>query len=480
MDFKLKIDKNPVTFQKYGNLLVQCYQEHNIHGIVNHLSRKDALYGGHSIAFAKYIRIAFDIWYTLKITDEHVVEVGGYGCLGMILMHLCPNIKYTLVTDLVEQSKKYLQTTSSGNWSVANDRTDGDVIVSIHGDISSYNSKKGYLVYKSQEELFRVNKAVGNVWTRDDVVMWYPQIRQSFNVISEPKMLFHIINMDSQPERMTKFDQFPFPYKRFSAEKAEKGYLALFRNHKRIIQEAKDHGEPMVCILEDDAVLFGDKPTELFQSIWNWLINNREKWDIFFGGHSYAQPISKIVSTNPMLVEVPASQTTHFMVINSSIYDEILNHKETFHIDVFFAGKPFRKIVSVPVVARQAVGYSTIGKVNADYTRIFEQSEKTVSSSLKTFEPGRFVTCELKGDIIDNIKQIASLLILMIKDNVKIQIPNWSGQLIFLNLPTFGCSNHPELITTITEIDSEYKDILKWFFQTNYSEINEMLSIIFN
>jgi len=92
------------------------------------------------------------------------------------------------------------------------------------------------------------------------------------------------------------------------------------QSHLNIIKLAKEKGYPYVCILEDDIVIRNDLVNYL-PIIKIFL--EREPWEMFYFGCSYRTAPSKSGYSN--IDKILGAYTAHAYVINSSVYDLILN-----------------------------------------------------------------------------------------------------------------------------------------------------------
>jgi len=192
-----------------------------------------------------------------------------------------------------------------------------------------------------------------------------------------------VINLDGREDRMTEinseFSKWPVKIERVSAVKLSPGWKGCSASHLKSIKLAKERDYQWVLIIEDDCILTNGA-IDQFQKLLPYLWNNRESWDIFYGGTTFLKGASSI-SITPPLYQVKGF-TTHFCLIHKQTYDKILyghpsnsnDFKE--QIDVYYA-ENFRIWATTPFFAKQRPNKSDITNNNQleDYGEHFDEAE---------------------------------------------------------------------------------------------------------
>jgi len=134
--------------------------------------------------------------------------------------------------------------------------------------------------------------------------------------------------------------------------------------HQKCIEVAKSKQLPYILILEDDAV-FTEDCQEVLLRAWEEL--QALEWDMLYLGASLQGPA---YVSSPSLLKLTQAYTTHAYVINSSLYDTILNLKFGSEIDVQYAGlmQDYNVYMCDPMIAYQAASHSDIEYGYRDYT----------------------------------------------------------------------------------------------------------------
>lgn len=128
---------------------------------------------------------------------------------------------------------------------------------------------------------------------------------------------------------------------------------------KGIVQSAKEDGLPYVLIVEDD--LWVIDPTHIKDA----LSNVPDDWDLLLGG---AYTLVKTEKINDWWMSVKTFCGTHFIIIRSTIYDEVLEFSNPYPIDRLFSDLKHRTILVMnPMPCRQRGGYSDIRKQRVNY-----------------------------------------------------------------------------------------------------------------
>jgi hypothetical protein len=191
-----------------------------------------------------------------------------------------------------------------------------------------------------------------------------------------------VINLDSRQDRMSEFTQefrsWPVTVERVSAVKYSPGWKGCAASHLKCIKLAKERNYPWVLVVEDDCTLTPGA-SEQFQAVLPYLWQNRERWDIFYGGATSLKKSNR-VSYSPDIFEVTCF-TTHFCLIHSSSYNKILNnYPEVIDeymdpIDLYYANT-LRIWTTAPFFAKQRPSKSDIEERIRDYSELFNDSEK--------------------------------------------------------------------------------------------------------
>ena len=191
-----------------------------------------------------------------------------------------------------------------------------------------------------------------------------------------------MINLDSRKDRMSEFTQefqsWPVTVERISAVKYNPGWKGCSASHLKCVKLAKERNYPWVLVMEDDCILTPGA-SEQFQALLPYLWENRDHWDIFYGGVTVIKK-SKRISGSPAIFEVSCF-AAHFCLIHNTSYTKILNnHPESIDdykdpIDVYYANT-LRIWTTVPFFAKQRPSKSDIEEGVKDYTELFNHSEQ--------------------------------------------------------------------------------------------------------
>lgn len=190
-----------------------------------------------------------------------------------------------------------------------------------------------------------------------------------------------VINLDKRKDRWIEIQRVCSAANilpvRIPAIDVSPGWLGCGLSHLTCIQKAKDKQLPWILILEDDAT-FTIESIQRFITLLPYLWNNRDKWERFNGGPTFAnrQPIISILNSDLRLLYVEGLMT-HFNLINSLAYDQILQWNHTIEYDRFLMR--FKNIATFPHISVQVVGISDISRrPYADYEAQFRVSEKLI------------------------------------------------------------------------------------------------------
>jgi hypothetical protein len=208
-------------------------------------------------------------------------------------------------------------------------------------------------------------------------------------------MIPYVINLDRSPERWAAIQsEWGIPLQRVSAVEASPGWIGCALSHIKVIEEAKARGDPYVLVWEDDCIPMkrNGEPANvrvikrLWDNVMERLSAHPARWDIVLGATSkiFDRPIlDPVLSTNLVKIfRITKGFTTHWTLYNASIYDSMIEWKKTqpSQIDVYMYEKA-RVYVTLPFLAEQRAGFSTIENNQQDYHRLFDSAEKTLQGT---------------------------------------------------------------------------------------------------
>jgi hypothetical protein len=189
-----------------------------------------------------------------------------------------------------------------------------------------------------------------------------------------PPLPYIAINLDARGDRWTQITS-AFPNRaieRFSAIEMEDGEEACKQSHFAVIALARERNYPWVAILEDDCMPYPHFDTELDARILPYLWAHRTNWDIYNGGPGNAGSIRR---SEHGFAHITEWISTHFIIINSSMYDTILNTYDITKcpkkIDAYYA--TFKTLSSYPLIAYQEPMYSDLAKSYQDNMENFSR-----------------------------------------------------------------------------------------------------------
>lgn len=171
---------------------------------------------------------------------------------------------------------------------------------------------------------------------------------------------------------------------RFSAVDMSPGIAGCTRSHYEVIKLAKEKQFKNVLILEDDVVFNTDIFTYILNNTFDQLKSKNLKYDMLYLGANLTGNGNKLIDKN--LAKLSTAKTTHAYIVNSSIYDYIIDsyynidwnyeynwsheNPNRMNIDVFYV-KKIQKMGNTygtyPSIADQREGYSDIIKLNSNY-----------------------------------------------------------------------------------------------------------------
>jgi GR25 family glycosyltransferase involved in LPS biosynthesis len=179
---------------------------------------------------------------------------------------------------------------------------------------SRFNSNKEYDIYPSWSTLVDVNVKSGG---------------------AEPISKAYVINLDERTDRWNNLQEYfknsSIELERVSGIRNKNGHLGCGLSIQKVIQIAKDKNMESVLIFEDD-----NKPLENFNERWQiakqWLDNNMDKWDIFFGSGKIEDwvpddgiKLKYKLDNNVNLFESSYVLNMNWIYVNKSVYDKILS-----------------------------------------------------------------------------------------------------------------------------------------------------------
>lgn len=134
---------------------------------------------------------------------------------------------------------------------------------------------------------------------------------------------------------------------------------ACLYSHLAIIEKAKADGLSNVLIFEDDARFITDENYHFDDIIRSAIetLNSLPRWDVFFLGTNSGTREEYFEQYGPNLVKTPESLGTHGVVINSSVFQEILdNARNSYAFDIFLSTHFEHKYLVYPLVVYQGCG----------------------------------------------------------------------------------------------------------------------------
>ena len=149
------------------------------------------------------------------------------------------------------------------------------------------------------------------------------------------------------------------------------GELGILTTHINIITEAKENNYNNILILEDDIEF-----TKEIENIDEYMSLVPSDWDMLYFGGNHNKHIGKEINLlNEKIIKLNETYGIHFVVINNTVYDLILNliTKRNKPIDVYYADiqKSYNCYGFNPSIALQRESFSDIQNKNVNYKWLF-------------------------------------------------------------------------------------------------------------
>ena len=150
------------------------------------------------------------------------------------------------------------------------------------------------------------------------------------------------------------------------------GNFGLIMSNIEILKKAKEDNLKNILIIEDDCI-FNDN----IKNIKPYLDALPNDWDMFYlgGNHNIGwNGITEPVIINDKIVKLHNTYTTHFVLINSNMFDILINELSKFlhPIDVTYSmiQKKYNVYCTKNTIATQQEGYSDIENKMVNYLNI--------------------------------------------------------------------------------------------------------------
>lgn len=136
-----------------------------------------------------------------------------------------------------------------------------------------------------------------------------------------------------------------------------------FKSHQQCIRIAKERKYPHVLILEDDAIFTDDVNEILVQSLAEAQERN---WDVLYLGANLADFATRISNR---LIKLTHAYTLHAYIVNSQMYDVILDLPQIFEMDVHYDRimHAYNMYMCDPIISYQLPNYSDLQNGYRDY-----------------------------------------------------------------------------------------------------------------
>jgi GR25 family glycosyltransferase involved in LPS biosynthesis len=202
------------------------------------------------------------------------------------------------------------------------------------------------------------------------------------NNVIESKEKAYVINIDKRPERWEQiqkdFKDTNLELERFSAIEHSNGHIGCGKSFQALIRMAKEKNMDHILIMEDDCHPIG-KFNERLSEIYEWLINNKDKWEVFNGGihkESKQRELKYEVSKKLHLYSIIGSAGAHFILFNKSSYDKVLEwgwdnpNQEDKHFDWYINNSKYFKLLYVePPITFKRDGQSNTNLISREFSK---------------------------------------------------------------------------------------------------------------
>ena len=148
-----------------------------------------------------------------------------------------------------------------------------------------------------------------------------------------PKCLppVQVINLDTRIDRLAEFNYVNkfnmLRPERFNAVKAKPGYIGCALSHLSCIKQAKERGDDMVIVIEDDCMFTVENWEERLLQVLAWLEEHKDEWEVFnsIPIGTNVDRVDKVLERDLGIVRTCGGLNTQFIIYNSSCYDRLLN-----------------------------------------------------------------------------------------------------------------------------------------------------------
>ena len=152
------------------------------------------------------------------------------------------------------------------------------------------------------------------------------------------------------------------------------GNFGLIQSNLEILKKAKDDNLKNIVIIEDDCI-FNDN----IKNINTYLQSLPDDWNMIYlgGNHNIGwNGTTEPVVINDKMVKLHFTFTTHFVAINSNIFDIVIEELSKFSnpIDVIYTTiqKNYNVYCTKELVATQQEGYSDIENKIVNYSNLIK------------------------------------------------------------------------------------------------------------
>jgi|GEM_PF-1188727 len=143
-----------------------------------------------------------------------------------------------------------------------------------------------------------------------------------------------------------------------------------FKSHKQCIRIAKERKWPYVLILEDDA-MFEDNANDILLRSVNEIQNHN--WDVLYLGASLLAHTTRV---SDCLIKLTHAYALHAYIVNSQMYDTILNLPQIYEMDVHYnlIMPQHNMYMCDPMIAYQMPNYSDLQNGYRDYNAAMKEA----------------------------------------------------------------------------------------------------------